>query len=149
MAITLRATKGSPLTHDEVDDNFTSFQSTSNGEGAALVGIEDAGGYYTGTTVEEALQQLGAAGVSGGVINSIQRGTISITGSNLTATATITAVDTSKTEVRWLGHTVSASVQAELGVRLSLTNSTTITATRAIAPGSPTTIVSFEVTEWA
>ncbi|MGE0536634.1 MAG: phage tail protein [Pirellulales bacterium] len=37
---------------------------TSNGDGAALVGIEDAGAYFTGDTVEEALQELGAV-VSG------------------------------------------------------------------------------------
>lgn len=33
--------------------------STANGEGASLIAIEDAGGYYTGGTVEAALQELG------------------------------------------------------------------------------------------
>lgn len=37
--------------------------STSNGEGAALIGIEDSGAFFTSTTVEGALQELGAGGV--------------------------------------------------------------------------------------
>jgi len=35
--------------------------STATGKGAALVGIEDAGSYFTGTTVEAALQEIGSA----------------------------------------------------------------------------------------
>lgn len=35
--------------------------STANGDGAALVGIQDAGAYFSGTDVESALQYLGSA----------------------------------------------------------------------------------------
>lgn len=35
--------------------------STSNGEGASLIDIEDSGSYFTGTNVEAALQELGLA----------------------------------------------------------------------------------------
>lgn len=35
--------------------------STANGDGAALVGIEDPGSYFSGSTVESALQYLGSA----------------------------------------------------------------------------------------
>jgi hypothetical protein len=38
----------------------TEISSTANGEGASLVGIEDAGSYFTATDVEGALQQLAA-----------------------------------------------------------------------------------------
>lgn len=38
----------------------TILASTSNAEGASLIGIEDAGTYWTGTTVEAALAEIGA-----------------------------------------------------------------------------------------
>jgi len=44
-----------------VVDVINSFTSTANGEGASNIGIEDAGGYFTGTDVEAALQELGAS----------------------------------------------------------------------------------------
>ena len=40
--------------------NFETLASTSNGEGAALVGIEDSGAIYTATTVEAALAEVKA-----------------------------------------------------------------------------------------
>ena len=74
-------------------------------------------------------------------IKSIQRGTISLsTGS---ATVTITAVNTAKTELRHLGI---ASGTADLSgfARITLTNSTTITAnTNSVVA----TVVNWELTE--
>lgn len=87
----------------------------------------------------------------GGSIKSIQRGTITLT-SAASATATITSVDTSKSELRFLGETMNAaastSALATNMARLALTNSTTITATR-VSVAADTTIVSWELTEWA
>lgn len=40
--------------------------STTAPSGASLIGIEDTGGYFTGTDVEAALQELGAGGGGGG-----------------------------------------------------------------------------------
>lgn len=37
---------------------YADLLSTSNGEGASLIGIEDVGGYFTGANVEAALQEL-------------------------------------------------------------------------------------------
>lgn len=48
-------------TYDTRYNTKTALASTANGQGASLVGIEDAGAYYTGNTVEAALQELGAA----------------------------------------------------------------------------------------
>lgn len=88
---------------------------------------------------------------SGGTsIKSIQRGTITVA-SATSATATITSVDTAKSELRMLGETMSTA--ASIGalatnfVRISLTNATTITATR-ISAAADATIVSWELTEW-
>ncbi len=51
------------LPSDGIVDNINAFTSTANGEGASLVGIEDAGGYFSpAADVEAALQELGAAG---------------------------------------------------------------------------------------
>lgn len=72
----------------------------------------------------------------GGGVKSIQRGVISISGG--TGSATITSVDTSKTELRCLGFSGGAlGAQAHI----VLTNATTITAT-----GSASAI-SWELTE--
>ena len=79
-------------------------------------------------------------------IKSIQRGTISIT-SATSATATITAVDTAKTELRWQGYTVNNTGTHQHVPRITLTNTTTITATRDSSVAD-TTIVGFEITEY-
>lgn len=76
------------------------------------------------------------ASLLGSGIKSIQRGTISVAASS-SATATITAVNTAKTELRYLGSEVNSA-------RIALTNSTTVTATNA---GGATVVVGFEITE--
>lgn len=78
-----------------------------------------------------------------GSLKSIQRGVISIVGA-YSGTATITAVDTSKTELRLLGVS-NTTVLADLA-RVVLTNATTITATRGSNSG--TSEVSWELTEF-
>lgn len=95
-----------------------------------------------------ALQDLlgGGIGASSVGINSIQRGTITISGATATATATITAVDVDKTELRILGQYHNQSTEA-FKAYLTLTNSTTITATRGTA-SSGTTVISWELTEY-
>lgn len=85
------------------------------------------------------------SGVAG--IKSIQRGTIGIANSDLTNTATITAVDTSKTELRHLGMSGAVPTDnADQFIRIGLTNATTITATRGDNHTAWT--VSFELTEY-
>lgn len=78
-----------------------------------------------------------------GSLKSIQRGVISMVGV-YSGTATITAVDTSKTELRLLGVS-NTTVLADLA-RVVLTNATTITATRGSNSG--TSEVSWELTEF-
>lgn len=73
------------------------------------------------------------------------RGIINITGANLTATATISAVDTAKTELRYLGV---ATEVAGTDAHIYLTNTTTITATRKGTGGSSSTSVSYEFVEY-
>jgi len=78
---------------------------------------------------------------------SIQRGTISMTsGGSTSGTATITSVDTTKTELRMLGASNDAVSDTTAISRVVLTNSTTITATRSSTSG--TTVVSWELTEF-
>lgn len=45
---------------DKLDQGFVNLASVANAKGAALVGINDAGNYITGATVEAALQEFGA-----------------------------------------------------------------------------------------
>lgn len=84
---------------------------------------------------------------STGAIKSIQRGTTAITGTNLTGTSTITAVDTAKSELRVLGWSADSD-DVRVSPRLSLTNTTTLTATRGGNGSGATTTVSWELTEW-
>jgi len=92
-------------------------------------------------------------------IRSIQRGTVTVdTGLTSTGTATITAVDTAKSELRILGWTAATTTAfssttvaspATVFPRIALTNSTTVTITTGGTIGSGgNTIMSFEVTEY-
>lgn len=84
---------------------------------------------------------------SGGTtIKSIQRGTITATSAG--ATATISSVNTAKTELRFLGGSgTDGGVTLCVVPRIVLTNSTTITAIHPTLSGSGA-VVSWELTEW-
>lgn len=75
-------------------------------------------------------------------IKSIQRGVIAIAGA--TATATITAVVTAKSELRFLGFDSNGTDNTH-SLRVVLTNTTTITATQGA--GGAAGNVSWELTE--
>jgi hypothetical protein len=84
-----------------------------------------------------------------GGIKSIQRGTISVAVGTTSNTATISTVNTAKTELRFLGGGGQDATPASVFVRIALTNSTTITATipayNSLSIAIP---VSWELTEW-
>jgi hypothetical protein len=46
---------------DKLDLEWGDLGNTANGEGASLVGVEDAGGYFAGTDTEAVLQELGVS----------------------------------------------------------------------------------------
>ena len=84
----------------------------------------------------------------GRAIKSIQRGQITIpqAGSPLTATATISAVNTAKSDLTLLGWSVNnGSIIA--APRLELTNSTTITVTRVSAGAPDATTAAWQLVE--
>lgn len=83
-------------------------------------------------------------------IRSIQRGTITVSGTGTSATATISSVNTGKTELRFLGVTsvLEGTYLNEGMVYVALTNSTTITAARQYGGNSNTAVVSWELTEY-
>ena len=86
----------------------------------------------------------------GAGIKSIQRGVITIAGSTGSNTATITAVTTAKSELRLLGSTTATSGGISPNndfVKLVLTNTTTVTASRQNAAAPSAIDVSWEVTE--
>ena len=95
-----------------------------------------------------AIEQQPTINQSGGgmQIKSIQRGVITIAGGTVSATATITAVNPAKSELRYLGNIFGGTILAGFAY-LALTNATTITATRGGAPVDGTD-VSWELTEW-
>jgi hypothetical protein len=86
-------------------------------------------------------------------VKSIQRGVISIGFSATSQTATISAVNPAKSELRFLGSTGGWSVgaSAQMGVtmvNIVLTNSTTITAARLSQDGALAQSSSWELTEF-
>ena len=85
----------------------------------------------------------------GGGIARIQRGTITIASASTSNTATIAAVDLSRTRVVLLGMTDEGSdtTVQKTSMRVALTNATTVTAT-VDAAGAGNRIVSFEVVEY-
>lgn len=84
----------------------------------------------------------------------VQRGTIAVTGTATSATATITAVNTANAVVFYDGFTtsnngaMSAVSPKDYCFTLALTNSTTITATRAGNSSNNTYTIAFEVVEY-
>ena len=85
-----------------------------------------------------------------GSIKSIQRGTISLSSTVASAIATITAVDTAKALLTYLGTRAGAGSGnggAEWAVTLALTNATTITAQRD-GPNGIAIVVSYQVVEF-
>jgi len=50
---------------DKLDMKWGDLASVNNGEGGALVGVEDAGGFFTGTNVESVLQEIGTSIMNG------------------------------------------------------------------------------------
>lgn len=91
--------------------------------------------------IYEALTDSGTS-VSGGT-GTVQRGVITIGAGQLTATATVDAVDMDTAELRHLGQTCNP-LAIEL-IYLTLTDSTTITATRG-SSSSGAQSVSWELT---
>lgn len=81
-----------------------------------------------------------------GTFKGLQRGSISLS-SSTSATATITAVDTSKAKLKNLGWSIDSTGDARDCARVTLTNSTTITANRGNAGVTAATVVSWEVEE--
>lgn len=79
-------------------------------------------------------------GSGGASIKSIQRGLITVFSGSFSSTATINSVNTAKSELRYIGNGVGT------GGYLTLTNSTTITATKDAVSGNAT--IAWELTEW-
>lgn len=82
----------------------------------------------------------------GGGVKSIQRGIIAL-GGIATATATISSVNTAKSELRYLGVKSNGGTAASVCANLTLTNSTTITANTNTASAGVLD-VSWELTEF-
>ena len=82
----------------------------------------------------------------GRAIKSIQRGVVTFATNENSKTVTVSAVNTAKTELRWLGGmSIENGSGLAIGSRVTLTNATTITVSFNSAPnGAPS--VSWELT---
>ena len=77
-----------------------------------------------------------------GAMKSVQRGTVVVG-----TPATITSVETTRTELDWLGQTTNFDGDGRSQARIALTNATTVTATATGGDGGTTT-VSYQAVEW-
>lgn len=107
--------------------------------GAVTVGTNNDKTGYTASTVSDKTGYALAAGASGwSAIKSIQYGTYTFAGGATTATATISSVTTGKTALIFLGFAIEKG--ATTGVfnlpYITLTNATTVTATRIVGTDS-------------
>ncbi|MCI1959195.1 MAG: phage tail protein [Clostridia bacterium] len=84
-------------------------------------------------------------GGSVSVIKSIQRGTVNLENEQYSATATISAVDTSKAVIHFLGGVYENNTLQSFG-RIELTNSTTVSVYRYVR--NYTAAIGFEVVEY-
>ena len=82
------------------------------------------------------------------ILNSIQRGTVAIASGASSATATISAVNVAKTELRFLGGSGTSGGSIMGTPRIELTDSTTITVTIP-STADLTLTISWELTEWS
>lgn len=82
-------------THDGRYYTETEMGSTSNGQGASLVGIEDASSYFTGTNMEVALNELEAQ------IGGLTSSTFSFTEANVLANNDALYAALDKLDLRW------------------------------------------------
>ena len=87
------------------------------------------------------------AATQGGAIRTLQRGVIRLNSGSLTNTATLSPAlaDTTKTELRFLGCSMNTNDSSFLAYP-TLTNTTTVTATRQNSSGFITD-VAWEITE--
>ena len=111
-SITTRAGKGSPLTHDEVDANFTNLQTTADGaETTANAALPKAGGTMTGPVTMTG----GTVTTSTPLIDATQTwnaGGVTFTGWKLNITNTASASDSSLLDLQ-SGGSSRFSVKAE------------------------------------
>ena len=84
----------------------------------------------------------------GRAIKQIQRGVVTFSLNEISKNVTISAVNTAKTELRWLGGVgFEAGTSVPMGSRVVLSNSTTLTvAFNSVVAGNPS--VSWELTEY-
>lgn len=83
-------------------------------------------------------------------IQSIQAGTITVNSATASGTATITAVDTTRSAVLWLGQTTTnaSTSPASYQTGTTLTNATTVTATRGNGASTGILTVGYVVVEF-
>jgi len=125
------------LSPDSTTDLTTLLASTSNGEGASLVGIEDSAGKITATTVEGALAEIAAItnGITATAAEINARCDQSANEESITEAG---ALSTTKTESKLTGPgsgtyavTLAAPTVAEVG-RLKIITMTATTANNAV-----------------
>lgn len=124
------------------------------GTGALTISVPSNGVAGSGTRTDWNIAMsgppgpIGATGADGMSIVSTQRGTIALNSAATTNTATITAVNPAKTQLRFLGMSSSALSDDSGQARIALTNSTTITASRISGSNGDITL-SWELTEFS
>ena len=130
---------------DKVDEAIAN--SSTQGVLDLIGATADTGGSTMAGTVMAKLNAIISGGIS--TVKRIQRGVITIASQEATATATINAVNMSKSELVFTGlMTTSGDGGNQTETNLVLTNSTTITATRGTTSFKTTVEIPYQVVEY-
>lgn len=92
---------------------------------------------WTGTLATDLATISSGASAFTGIVNSIQYGSITISTTGISGTATITAVNVNKSVLIHLGQKVSVAGQ---DMNITLTNTTTVTANRSYQSSGDSTV---------
>lgn len=133
-------------------------------DGGATTAYDDANTYvnltsttqvtaYRGSTASADITSFEVIEYYGGILRSVQRGTVTVAAGAASATAAITAVTTNKAHLSLLGISTTVDGATPAGVgglmhRMSLSSSTGVTLTRVSSAGSADHTEAFQVLEY-
>lgn len=130
---------------DKVDEAIAN--SSTQGVLDLIGATADTGGSTMAGTVMAKLNAIISGGIS--TVKSVQRGIITIAGGKASATATINAVNMSKSEISYAGLLTGSDYGGtSTATHLVLTNATTVTATRGTSGYTTKVEIPYQVVEY-
>jgi hypothetical protein len=142
--ITSVATENAVLIFGGIVNNNGAASPQSSQCSVVLTNATTVTGQLDAVGVSDAYVRYAVVELVPGVIRSVQRGTLTLTGTS--GTATITQVDTAKCLTIWTGCRVTSALDTLL-TNVALTNGTTVTGSRGGTAGGAQSYAVYEIVE--